>query len=215
MSVTLDEAVALIAEKAAKGGGGKKPFRKARRKPPPRSRPAKKAAEEGRGQEEGLTPWRGASRHRTPAAGKRAGASARQERLPAVPRRHPEVHRREPRPLGQARDRQGVLAEGRRPRLAEGPAARPAGRGPAATRSASAWSAAAPCRMSRVLEICSRDAEGGLLARPAERTEDDAPTGRRSRAARRRPGAGHRRPGARQDFPDATTEPGRPTPPAS
>ena len=27
MSVTLEEALALIAEKAAKGGGGKKPFR--------------------------------------------------------------------------------------------------------------------------------------------------------------------------------------------
>ena len=41
MSVTLEEALALIAEKAAKGGGGKKPFRKAL---PPRRPAAKKTA---------------------------------------------------------------------------------------------------------------------------------------------------------------------------
>ena len=52
MSVTLDEAVAMIAEKAAKGGGGKKPFRKARpsrrqeaaAKKPAAKKPAKKKA---------------------------------------------------------------------------------------------------------------------------------------------------------------------------
>ncbi len=38
-SVTLEEALALIAEKEAKGGGGKKPSRKAaRQRPQPRSR---------------------------------------------------------------------------------------------------------------------------------------------------------------------------------
>ncbi|TIP06177.1 MAG: hypothetical protein E5X90_20995, partial [Mesorhizobium sp.] len=31
-SVTMDEAIALIAEKEAKGGGGKKPFRRAAKK---------------------------------------------------------------------------------------------------------------------------------------------------------------------------------------
>ena len=45
MTVTLDEAVAMIAEKAAKGGGGKKPFRKAASaKPAARKSTAKKPA---------------------------------------------------------------------------------------------------------------------------------------------------------------------------
>ena len=46
MSVTLDEAVALIAAKAAKGGGGKKPFRKAAaaKKPAAKKPAAKKPA---------------------------------------------------------------------------------------------------------------------------------------------------------------------------
>ena len=46
MSVTLDEAVAMIAEKAAKNGGGKKPFRKAAsaKKPAAKKPAAKKTA---------------------------------------------------------------------------------------------------------------------------------------------------------------------------
>ena len=47
--MTLDEAVALIAEKAAKGGGGKKPFRKAAARAAPKARPRSgKADQEGR-----------------------------------------------------------------------------------------------------------------------------------------------------------------------
>ena len=95
MSVTLEEALALIAEKAAKGGGGKKPLRKAAA--------AKKPARQEAGCEEGRRERRrpeglGAAdlRHRTsrPANRRRPGAKAR---LPADPRRHPQVHRRKSR----------------------------------------------------------------------------------------------------------------------
>lgn len=44
-SVTLDEALALIAERAAKGGGGKKPFRKAAAKKPAAKKPASRKKE--------------------------------------------------------------------------------------------------------------------------------------------------------------------------
>ena len=55
-----------------------------------------------------------------------------------------------------------------------------------------------------VLDIFGRDADGELLAHPAEAVGPGEPPGRLDpRVARRqRPGAGHRRPRAGQDLPD-------------
>ena len=116
MPVTLEEAMAMIAEKAAKGGGGKKPFR------------GKAPSQEEKGLSAALA--RSIYRAEKPPATDKPPA----RRCVSQPgdfrptrERHPALHRRESGPLGQARHRQGVLAQGRRPHLAEGLAARSSG----------------------------------------------------------------------------------------
>ena len=154
-SVTLDEALALIAEKAAKGGNGKKPLAR---------------------QEEGLGTGL-AQAHRRQEAPQRCASGPASRAEPGrswsaadAATTSAALHRRESRPLGQARHRQGLRAEGRRPRLAEGHCC-------ATCRTRACWrraqAAVRPGALPHVvvLDIFARDPDGGLLARPAECAE--------------------------------------------
>ena len=222
MAVTLDEALALIAEKAGKGGR--------RQEAGPRQRLPKPAAEEAGRQEsrrrkkaaaeaKGLT---GVARQRCPAAertsppARRAGPAqgdfrpSREEILA--------LHRRKPRPRRQARHRQGVLAEGRRPHLAEGPAARPAGRGPAdqGAQAAGARRRPAPCRRARhLLARCRRRPAGAAERMRTEAIGEPPVVSIRLSRGGKRPGAGRRRPRAGQDLPDRRSGTARPIPAGS
>ena len=173
MSVTLEEAVALDRREGCQGRHRQETVPQGfgfegRRRQEARSQEA--GCEEAGRQEKGLRPWRGGSPAQAPAWQIRRPQRVAERRLQADQGRHPQIHPREPRPLGQARDRQGVLAQGRRPHLAEGHAARPAGRGPA-DQGAQAPARAGSLPHVSVLEIYSRDADGGLLARPSEWNE--------------------------------------------
>ena len=121
MSVTLEEALALIAEREAKGRRRQKPSRE--------EAGGKKTQEAGR-EEEGRTKadWR-ENRLRQgmngPQPGLRAGRASKDGgRLPAEPRGTSRLYRGKSRPERQARSGASVFAERRRPRLAEGHADR-------------------------------------------------------------------------------------------
>ena len=107
--------------------------------------------------------------HGAPAPARRSPPRATSQ---PTPRRNPALHRRESRPCRQARDRQGLRPEGRRPHRAEGPAARPAGRGPADQGAQAAGRAPAPCRQS----ACSTSIRPRRRRRTARRARPNGTT---------------------------------------
>ena len=165
--------------------------------------------EASRPQEEGLdAAWRAGSpdeAHGDPRrADKRRGP--RQGRLSALARRDPALSSPKiPDRSRQARHRQGLRAQGRGPHLAEGPAARPAGRGPARQRAASASTRAGALAHVTVLDIFGRDARRRPAGAPGELAEAAGKppvVSIRAAARRQRSGARHRRPRAGQDLSD-------------
>ena len=206
-SVTLEEALALIAETRRQGAAA---ARSPRRKAPPSRRRAKKRrgqsrkprrrGQEGGGQEEGFRSWRdaisGSSGKRGRPQGRQADGEAGDFR--PTPRRDPANSSPDnPDRAGKREIAKAFGAEGRRPHLAEGPAARP-------RRTKACWRRSrkrlAARRRAAACQPCStsiaRDADGELLGA----------AGRVDRAMRR--AAGRRRSGLERGA-------GRRLPPAS